>query len=225
MLGQSVNSDQRTRLEKLLTIADDGGRQSWFDKLRKGPVRISAPALVKALERVDTVRALGITLPGASNIPQSRLASLARFAGTAKVTAINPAWHGALPGHIPGRPAGRASLALMRLQSVRELGIRLPAATRIPATRVAALARFAGPAKASAILRLPVLRRLATLVAFVQCLEASAQDDALEVLEVILRELFGDAVKADKKSRLRSLKDLDEAAATSAGDVTQRCGQ
>lgn len=36
------------------------------------------------------------------------------------------------------------------------------------------------------------------------------------VLEVILRELFGDAVKADKKSHLRSLKDLDEAAATLA---------
>src|SRR3546814_1482471 len=59
------------------------------------------------------------------------------------------------------------SLTLMRLQAVRELGIRLPAATRIPATRVAALARFAGAAKANAILRLPALRRLATLVAFV----------------------------------------------------------
>ena len=105
------------------------------------------------------------------------------------------------------------SLALMRLQTVRELGIRLPAATRIPATRIAALARFAGAAKAKAILRLPELRRLATLVSFVHCLEASAQDDALEVLEVILRELFGDAVKADKKARLRSLKDLDAAAA------------
>jgi hypothetical protein len=38
------------------------------------------------------------------------------------------------------------NLALMRLQAVRELGIRLPAATRIPATRIAALARFAGAA-------------------------------------------------------------------------------
>jgi len=108
------------------------------------------------------------------------------------------------------------SLALMRLEAVRALGIRLPAATRIPVTRIAALARFAGAAKASAILRLPVVRRLATLVAFVHCLEASAQDYALEVLEVILRELFGDAVNADRNSRLRSLKDLDEAAATLA---------
>jgi hypothetical protein len=81
---------------------------------------------------------------------------------------------------------------------------------------VAALAQFAGAAKVSAILRLPNSRRLATLVAFVHCLEASAQDDGLEVLEVLLRELFGDAIKADKKSRLRTLKDLDQAAATLA---------
>ncbi len=107
-------------------------------------------------------------------------------------------------------------LALLRLDAVRELGIRLPAATRIPATRVAALARYAGTAKVSAILRLPDTRRLATLVAFVHCLEANAQDDALEVLETILRELFGDAIKADKKARLRTLKDLDQAAATLA---------
>ncbi|CAE6812098.1 Tn3 family transposase ISXc4 [Paraburkholderia aspalathi] len=106
--------------------------------------------------------------------------------------------------------------ALLRLHSVRELGIKLPAAARIPATRVAALARFAGAAKASAVLRLPNPRRLATLVAFVHCLEATAQDDALEVLEARLRELFGDAIKADKKARLRTLKDLDQAAATLA---------
>src|SRR5471032_1897194 len=106
--------------------------------------------------------------------------------------------------------------ALLRLHSVRELGIKLPATARIPATRVAALARFAGTAKASAVLRLPNPRRLATLVAFVHCLEATAQDDALEVLEGLLRELFGDAIKADKKARLRTLKDLDQAAATLA---------
>lgn len=107
-------------------------------------------------------------------------------------------------------------LALVRLHAVRELGISLPVAARIPVTRVAALARFAGTAKVSAILRLPDSRRLATLVAFVHCLEANAQDDALEVLETILRELFGDAIKADKKARLRTLKDLDQAAATLA---------
>lgn len=94
--------------------------------------------------------------------------------------------------------------------------MKLPPAIHIPAIRVAALARFAGAAKASAILRLPNPRRLATLVAFVYCMEATALDDALEVLEGLLRDLFGDAVKADKKARLRTLKDLDQAAATLA---------
>ncbi len=51
---------------------------------------------------------------------------------------------------------------------------------------------------------------LATLVAFVHCLEATAQDDALELLEALLRELFGNAIKADRKARLRTLKDLDQ---------------
>lgn len=104
-------------------------------------------------------------------------------------------------------------LALLRLQSVRELGIKLPTA-HIPKTRLAALARYAGTAKASAILRLPNPRRLATLIAFVHCLEATAQDDALEVLEALLRDLFNSAMRADKKARLRTLKDLDKAAVT-----------
>lgn len=106
-------------------------------------------------------------------------------------------------------------LALLRLHSVRELGIKLPTA-HIPTTRLAALARYASTAKVSAILRLPPQRRLATLVAFVHCLEASAQDDALEVLEALLRDLFNAALRADKKARLRTLKDLDKAAATLA---------
>jgi hypothetical protein len=63
---------------------------------------------------------------------------------------------------------------------------------------------------------MPPARRLATLAAFVHCLEATAQDDVLEVLEILLHELFGDAEKADKKARLRTLKDLDGAAATLA---------
>ena len=106
--------------------------------------------------------------------------------------------------------------ALVRLTAVRDLGVKLPSSARIPPARVAALARFAGAAKISAIARLPHLRRLATLAAFAHCLEASAQDDAMEVLEALLRQLFGQASRAEKKARLRTLKDLDQAAATLA---------
>lgn len=120
LLGQTVNADQRSRFEKLLTITDEGGRQSWFDKLRKGPVRISAPALMKALERIETVRALGITLPAASNIPQSRLASLARFAGTTKITAIN---------RLPAARRMATLVAFMQLNAIANHQVKLSVIT------------------------------------------------------------------------------------------------
>lgn len=116
----------------------------------------------------------------------------------------------------PVRVSGRSLVqAIIRLQSIRDLGIELPAAG-VPSSRLASLARFAGTAKVSAISRLPPVRRLATLVAFIHCLEATAQDDVMEVLDRLLHEFFSDAAKADKKARLRSLKDLDQAASVLA---------
>lgn len=106
-------------------------------------------------------------------------------------------------------------LALQRIETVRGLGIKLPG-THVPPSRIAALARFASTVKASAVARLPDARRIATLVAFVHCLEASAQDDALDVLDLLLRELFTRAEKEDRKVRQRTIKDLDRAASTLA---------
>jgi hypothetical protein len=65
------------------------------------------------------------------------------------------------------------------------------------------------------------VRRLATLVAFIHCLEATAQDDVIEVLDMLLHEFFSNAAKADKKARLRSIKDLDQAATMLATRVRQ----
>ncbi len=64
--------------------------------------------------------------------------------------------------------------------------------------------------------RLPVERRTATLVAFIHSLEASAHDDAFDVLSMLLRDLFARAEQADRMARLRTLKDLDQAALTLA---------
>jgi len=115
------------------------------------------------------------------------------------------------PTRVSG-PAMRAAVG--RLKSIRELGIDLPALSRIPRSRIASLAQFASRAKVSLITRMPPARRLATLAAFVYSIEATAQDDVLEVFESLLGELFGQAENADKKARLRTLKDLDQAAAT-----------
>ena len=152
LLGDSLSAEQKERLEALLLVPE-GSRSSVLDQLRCGPVMVSGPALVRALERLQKVRGLGVTSSAASLIPSSRIASLARFANTAKVTAVA---------------------------------------------------------------NLPPARRLATLVAFVHTLEASALDDALEVFEMLVHELFGEAKKADQQARVRTLKDLDAAAATLA---------
>jgi TnpA family transposase len=106
--------------------------------------------------------------------------------------------------------------ALERLEKVRSLGIVFAIPNSVPLSRLSTLARFAAKAKVTAIIRLPRLRRLATLAAFMQTLEASAQDDALDILNRLLHEIFGQAIKAGQKARLRNLRDLDATAMTLA---------
>ena len=103
--------------------------------------------------------------------------------------------------------------SLKRVESARAFSVELPL-SRIPPSRIATLARFANTAKITAINRLPFERKMATLVAFAHHFEASAQDDALDVLGMVLRDLFSKAKIANNKTRLRTLKDLDQAAAT-----------
>ena len=110
------------------------------------------------------------------------------------------------------RSAPELVRALGRIDDVRELGINLSVSSRIPPTRIQALARFAATAKASAVQRLPDERRMATLVAFILNLEAIALDDALDLLDIVITEIFSDAKNAGEKARLRKIKDLDAAA-------------
>ena len=78
----------RSRLEDLLRVPE-GGRNSWLDRLRRGPVRVSAPALVRAIARLQSVRDLGIKLPTTAHIPprserHRRARYLARQPGLAR---------------------------------------------------------------------------------------------------------------------------------------------
>jgi len=152
LLTRGITLQQKDQLQRLLLVPE-GDRVSLLDQIRSGPTRISGPAIRTAIDRLNAVRALGITVPTKARIPSSRIASLARFANRAKAQAIS---------------------------------------------------------------RMPTARRIATLVAFVHCLEATAQDEVLEVLEMLLDDLFGKAITADKKARLRTLKDLDQSAAALA---------
>ena len=103
--------------------------------------------------------------------------------------------------------------ALKRVESARTISVKLPL-YRIPASKIAVLARFANTAKITAINRLPLKRKMATLVAFANHFESDSQDDSLDVLSMVLRDLFSKAKQENKKTRLRTLKDLDQATAT-----------
>ena len=135
ILTKNISTEQRQCLENLMIIPE-GSRVSVIEKLRSGPVRVSGPALVLALLRLQTIRDMGIVLPP-THIPPVRLASIARFASTAKVTAIG---------------------------------------------------------------RLPPARRLATLVAFIHCLEATAVDDTLDVLDMLLQGMFRKAINEVRRN-------------------------
>jgi TnpA family transposase len=104
--------------------------------------------------------------------------------------------------------------ALDRLDEVRQLAMGLPRTDQLPKTRVLALARFASAARAQAVARLPEERRTATLMAFIRSLEASAQDDVLDLFDVLVTKIFADAIRKGREARLRDIGDLDAAAVT-----------
>jgi TnpA family transposase len=67
-------------------------------------------------------------------------------------------------------------------------------------------------AKADTLQRFSEPRRLAILVAFAATVEAVALDEALDLFDILLTEIFREATKAGQEARLRTLKDLDAAA-------------
>jgi TnpA family transposase len=117
------------------------------------------------------------------------------------------------------RPPTRCSAtgvagALRRLREVRELGVHHLELGRLPPARVAALARFAGAARVQAIQRMPDERRTATLFAFAHTLARTACDDALDAFDVFVVTAFARAENRGETERLKTLKDLDQAALT-----------
>ena len=142
------SAEQQERLEGLLRIPE-GTRYSHLDRLRRGPTRVSAPALILALHRYEELQALGVGKLDFSGIPPVRIKLLARYAATA--------W-------------------------------------------------------APTITRMPRQRRIATLLAFVSVYEVNALDDALDVLDMLITEIAAQAKRLGQKQRLRTLRDLDQAA-------------
>ncbi len=113
----------------------------------------------------------------------------------------------------PTRVSGPSLIAaLRRLEEIRALGVAELDLSRIPAGRLKALARHAATSWAAVIARMPSDRRVATVLAFARVLEATALDDALDLLDLIITDLLAQARLAGEKERLRTLGDLDTAA-------------
>jgi hypothetical protein len=101
---------------------------------------------------------------------------------------------------------------LDRLEAIRAFDLRPSPPKGVPVASLERLARVARAGKPSAIAALQEPRRTATVAALFHTLETAAQDDAAELAEALITDLVKDAEAADKKARLRSLRDLDDAA-------------
>ncbi len=102
--------------------------------------------------------------------------------------------------------------AIDRYKELMEFGMQELNFSRIPPVRFKNLARHAGMISMHKIARMPENRRIAILVAFAKAYETIALDEALDVLDLLITDIAGEAKKAGQKKRLRTLKDLDKSA-------------
>ncbi len=88
--------------------------------------------------------------------------------------------------------------------------------SEIPPVHLKILARHAGTISMKKIDRMPKVKKIAILVAFVKAFEVIALDEAMDVLDMLITEVTSKAKNIGKKNRLRTLKDLDRSALTLA---------
>jgi hypothetical protein len=92
--------------------------------------------------------------------------------------------------------------ALNRLVTIRALGINKLNVGKIPPIRFKTLSKTAFTLRAQAVARMPSSRRIATLVAWAYVMEAIAIDDALDVLNLLVKDILAKSQKDGKKNRV-----------------------
>jgi len=100
---------------------------------------------------------------------------------------------------------------LDRLDAVRDFDLGLMPPKGVPATQLERMARIARRTKPSAIAALKEPRRTATVAAIFYTLEASAQDDAIELGDALIADLFREAELAQASQRHAHQLSLDAA--------------
>lgn len=102
--------------------------------------------------------------------------------------------------------------AVGRYKELKAFGMHELDFTGIPPVRLKNIARHAGMISMHKIARMPERKRTAILVAFARAYETIALDEALDVLDLLITHIAGEAKKLGQKKRLRTLKDLDKSA-------------
>ncbi|MCJ7601819.1 MAG: Tn3 family transposase [Desulfobulbaceae bacterium] len=106
--------------------------------------------------------------------------------------------------------------AVERYKNLLAFGMQELDFSHIPPVRLKILARHAGMISMHKIARMPDDKRIAILVAFAKAYETIALDEALDVMDLLITSIAGEAKKIGRKRRLRTLKDLDKSALTLA---------
>lgn len=102
--------------------------------------------------------------------------------------------------------------AVERYKGLMAFGMRSLDFSRIPPVRLKSLARHAAMISMTKLDRMPDGKRMAMLVAFAKAFEIIALDEALDVLDLLISDIIGEAKKVGQKERLRTIKDLDQSA-------------
>jgi len=102
--------------------------------------------------------------------------------------------------------------ALQRLARVQRLGASVIQLDGVPASRTARMVTEAMQVKAQRIRRHSPELRDATLALFGRHLHATAHDDVIDVLLIVLHDLTAKVERLGEQERLRTLGDLDAAA-------------
>ena len=86
-LAQLPTAEQKAKLEALLHLPE-GAWTTPLDRLQRAPTRVSGPAFVAALHRIEEIRGLGVSDLSLEHLPLNRLRTLARYGATARAQAI-----------------------------------------------------------------------------------------------------------------------------------------
>lgn len=112
----------------------------------------------------------------------------------------------------PTRVSARAlTEAVARVKGTRGLFLDTIDLSSLPQARVRVLAQYALTCRAQALERMPKRKRAALLVAALKMLQATSQDDVLDIFDRLISKFFKQAKRYGEEERLRTTKVFDQA--------------